>query len=132
MDTIKTRLVTMQVGGTAYKGILDCARTVAREEGIGAFYKGLPPRLLSVVPMIGIQFGCYEFMKKALLYKNAELTKNYKKKIQQEQEDHDARADFGRISQEVAVDDDQPYPVPSTGRTGFAFGRKALSLKNFK
>ena len=39
----------------AYKGIVDCAVRVFREEGIGAFYRGLPPRLVSVVPMIGIQ-----------------------------------------------------------------------------
>ena len=70
MDTIKTRLVTQAAGSTrTYLGIADCFRTVLREEGAGAFYKGLPPRLLSVVPMIGIQFGTYEFMKKVILKK---------------------------------------------------------------
>ena len=71
LDTIKTRLVVQ--GGSAaissvpYKGIGDCAVRVLREEGIGAFYRGLPPRLVSVVPMIGIQFTVYEAMKRAFL-----------------------------------------------------------------
>ncbi|KAL7579937.1 hypothetical protein ACA910_004935 [Epithemia clementina (nom. ined.)] len=71
MDTIKTRLVTQ--GGAAsitrvpYKGIIDCAVRVYREEGIGAFYRSLPPRLVSVVPLIGIQFGVYEAMKKFMM-----------------------------------------------------------------
>ena len=63
MDTIKTRLVTQAsmaargVDIVPYKGIVDCAVRIAREEGISVFYRGLPPRLVSVVPMIGIQFG---------------------------------------------------------------------------
>jgi Mitochondrial carrier protein len=71
MDTIKTRLVS-QAGRAAtsevfYTGIADCAVRVFREEGMGTFYRGLPPRLVSVVPMIGIQFGVYEFMKRLML-----------------------------------------------------------------
>ena len=62
MDTVKTRLVTQMnyPDLAAYAGINDCFRTVLKEEGIGAFYRGLTPRLLSVVPMIGILFGVYE------------------------------------------------------------------------
>jgi solute carrier family 25 S-adenosylmethionine transporter 26 len=70
LDTIKTRLVTQSahaLSDQAYKGIIDCAVRVAREEGVRALYRGLTPRLISVVPMIGIQFGVYEFMKKTLL-----------------------------------------------------------------
>ena len=39
----------------AYKGVRDCFTRVLREEGVGAFYRSLPPRLMSVVPMIAIQ-----------------------------------------------------------------------------
>merc|ERR1712226_973814 len=70
MDTIKTRLVTQASNPNIlvpYKGIIDCGVRVAREEGIKTFYRGLAPRLVSVVPMIGIQFGVYEFMKKVML-----------------------------------------------------------------
>ena len=74
MDTIKTRLVTQTsakaLQGVPYKGIVDCGVRIAREEGIKTFYRGLAPRLLSVVPMIGIQFGVYEAMKKVMLQRS--------------------------------------------------------------
>jgi len=91
MDTVKTRLVlqvrmdltisntnaenvsagtheliSMQgFGGNAvvYTGVRDCFVKVFREEGLGAFYISLLPRLASVVPMISIQYGAYEFIK---------------------------------------------------------------------
>jgi solute carrier family 25 S-adenosylmethionine transporter 26 len=64
MDTIKTRLVCQcATSKNSYKGIMDCFYRVAKEEGIQAFYKSLPPRLVSVVPMIAIQYGVYEYMK---------------------------------------------------------------------
>merc|ERR1711862_703752 len=71
MDTIKTRLVTqasaVSSSHIAYKGIVDCGFRMMKEEGIRTFYSGLYPRLFSVVPMMGIQFGVYEFMKKIIL-----------------------------------------------------------------
>jgi hypothetical protein len=63
MDTIKTRLVTQLEGPMAYKGVTDCFMRILKEEGPKAFYRSLPPRLFSVVPMIAIQFGVYEFTK---------------------------------------------------------------------
>jgi hypothetical protein len=41
-------------------------KKILKDEGIFSLYKSLPPRLLSVVPMIGIQFGVYELMKRLL------------------------------------------------------------------
>ena len=74
MDTIKTRLVTQTsmktLQGLPYNGIIDCGARIAREEGIKTFYRGLAPRLLSVVPMIGIQFGVYEAMKKVMIQRS--------------------------------------------------------------
>ena len=40
---------------------------VLYSEGWTAFFKSLPPRLLSVVPMIGIQFAIFESLKTSLL-----------------------------------------------------------------
>ena len=76
MDTIKTRLVAQTgakfvAGVIPYKGIVDCAVRIAKEEGIKTFYRGLAPRLISVVPMIGIQFGVYEAMKRVMLQRDA-------------------------------------------------------------
>jgi len=80
-----------------------------------AFYRGLAPRLISVVPMIGIQFGVYEFMKKVILANNANLTDDYKQK-QAEYDDHNAKIrNLGGIAMEVAADDDQPFPAPNYG-----------------
>ncbi|CAM9876887.1 unnamed protein product [Discosporangium mesarthrocarpum] len=80
LDTVKTRLVTQPSAAAAaataaagggqvvlYKGVLDCALRVAKEEGVGALYRSLTPRLVSVVPMIGIQFGIYEFVRGELI-----------------------------------------------------------------
>jgi solute carrier family 25 S-adenosylmethionine transporter 26 len=73
MDTVKTRLVIQEVGcPRPYKGVTDCFIRVLKEEGIGTFYRSLPPRLMSVVPMIAIQFGVYEIMKAKFLKDNLE------------------------------------------------------------
>lgn len=57
LDTVKTRLVTqtVQAGVVPYKGVLQTLSRVIREEGLGPIYRSLTPRLVSVVPMIGIQ-----------------------------------------------------------------------------
>jgi Mitochondrial carrier protein len=56
----------------AYKGVSDCFYRILKEEGVGAFYRSLPPRLMSVVPMIAIQFGVYETLKTKFLFYNKE------------------------------------------------------------
>lgn len=71
MDTIKTRINTSSSSGVkTYKGIVDATWRIAHEEGYAAFYKGMTPRLISVVPMIGIQFGLKEYMKKIMLQRS--------------------------------------------------------------
>lgn len=102
MDTIKTRLVTQMnyPDLVPYKGIIDCARRIAKEEGIQTFYRGLPPRLISVVPMIGIQFGVYEFVKKAMITRR---TGAFQVRDMHKMEE---------IMMEVSADDEQPFPSP--------------------
>lgn len=75
MDTVKTRLV-IQLANTPkpYLGVMNCFYRIFREEGLGAFYRSLPPRLMSVVPMIAIQFGVYEHIKAKFLLDNTALT----------------------------------------------------------
>jgi hypothetical protein len=128
MDTIKTRLVTQASraatsGAVPYKGILDCAVRVAREEGIKSFYKGLPPRLVSVVPMIGLQFGVYEFMKKVMqkraLSEQMRPSKPgiylFKKKHAEEEKIFDPYSSMEILEEaamEVAASPEHPYPAP--------------------
>ncbi|CAM9271889.1 unnamed protein product [Choristocarpus tenellus] len=67
MDSIKTRLVTQTaVSSRQYTGIVDCFLRMVREEGVGSLYNSLSPRLVSVVPMIGVQYFVYEFMKRLM------------------------------------------------------------------
>lgn len=133
MDTIKTRLVTQSKYPhlVPYKGIVDAAVRISREEGIGTFYRGLPPRLISVVPMVGIQFGTYEFMKKVMLSRQRNGCGNHvvvsghsgtgrkvKKKMKGDiveegkKEDNEKYHRIESVIMEVAADDDQPFPVP--------------------
>lgn len=68
VDTIKTRIVTQHPGDEKiYTGVLQTFLKIINTEGASAFYRALPPRLMAVVPMMGIQFSTYEFMKKFLL-----------------------------------------------------------------
>ena len=101
-----------------YKGIVDCAVRVAKEEGIATFYRGLPPRLVSVVPMIGIQFGVYEFMKKTMLSRQIDCANNSSKSSHASKKrkwfrlSNEDRHTMEEVMMEVAADDDQPFPVP--------------------
>ena len=83
LDTIKTRLVTQAARtGTStipYKGMTDAAVRIMQEEGPGALYRGLTPRLASVVPMVAIQFAVYEAMKKRYLENERPKIQNVKK-----------------------------------------------------
>lgn len=53
VDTVKTRLVVAP--SSSYRGIIDGLAHISHQEGIGALYKSLVPRLVSVVPMMAIQ-----------------------------------------------------------------------------
>ena len=112
IDTIKTRLVTQMANApNGYKGIVDCAIRVAKEEGMGAFYKGLPPRLVSVVPMIGIQFGVYEFMRRTLLDRHI-LSEASKQQQLDRGTSYGSDAVFEEALMEVAASSDDPSPAP--------------------
>lgn len=114
MDTIKTRLVTQMsakvIMGAPYKGIIDCAVRVAQEEGIKAFYRGLPPRLISVVPMIGIQFGVYEAMKKVMLRRS--LSPENERRSEMMIDRYGPEQALEEVAMEVAASSAQPLPAP--------------------
>ena len=80
MDTIKTRLVIQDASTVnPYLGVVDCFQRILKEEGVGSLYRSLAPRLLSVVPMIAIQYGIYEFMKGRFLLGRSKLSPVYVK-----------------------------------------------------
>lgn len=62
-DVIKTRLqVEARQGQTNYRGLIHCAKTVWREEGFKAFYKGGPARILRSSPQFGATLAAYELL----------------------------------------------------------------------
>lgn len=46
-----------------YKNVRDAVKTIAREEGIRGFYRGLVPALLRTVPAAVLTLSSYEKMK---------------------------------------------------------------------
>jgi len=59
-DVIKSRLQTQQDG--KYKGFIDCASKIFREEGYSAFFKGLSPTLIRAFPVNAAIFAVYEIL----------------------------------------------------------------------
>ena len=64
-DTVRRLLQIQGSSGTEtkYKGYIDCVIKVARDGGIGRFYRGVGVNLLRMAPNTAIQFGAYEFFK---------------------------------------------------------------------
>lgn len=56
----------MQLHNSAYKSILDCAKTVFRTEGLSAFYVSYPTTLCMTVPFTALQFTAYESLSKVV------------------------------------------------------------------
>ena len=47
-----------------YNGVVDCIRKIYNSDGIFGFYKGFIPASIRIFPTIGIQFLCFETLKK--------------------------------------------------------------------
>lgn len=62
-DVIKQR---MQVHGSSYRGIFECATSVFRNEGLRAFYISYPTTLTMTVPFTALQFTAYESLTKVM------------------------------------------------------------------
>ena len=68
-EVVRTRLrqaptIVMESGQVTvkYTGLVQCFKSVAREEGMAGLYGGMTPHLLRVVPSAAIMFGMYEFI----------------------------------------------------------------------
>ena len=64
-DVIKTRMQGTQA--SKYANTLDCLKQVLRNEGVGALYAGVIPRLGRVVPGQGIIFMSFETIQNTLI-----------------------------------------------------------------
>ncbi|GAB0498179.1 hypothetical protein MMPV_009520 [Pyropia vietnamensis] len=68
LDVVKTRLMTQiassATGGTLrYRGVAHAAVTIAREEGVGAFARGLVPRVAAKTIQSAAFFSVYELVR---------------------------------------------------------------------
>jgi len=63
IEAIKQR---MQMYGSPYKGVTDCAMTMYRTEGLRAFYRSYTTQLTMNIPFQCLHFMTYEFVKEVL------------------------------------------------------------------
>ncbi|CAM6035825.1 unnamed protein product [Sphagnum compactum] len=64
MDMVRGRLtVQTEDSPHRYRGILHAFRTIIKEEGAIALYKGWVPSLIGVIPYVGLNFAVYETLK---------------------------------------------------------------------
>ncbi|TKA65520.1 hypothetical protein B0A55_09150 [Friedmanniomyces simplex] len=66
-DIVKVRLQTT----TQYKGALDCASQILKNEGAAAFYKGTLTPLIGIGACVSVQFGAFNYARRAFEAQNA-------------------------------------------------------------
>ena len=65
LDVLKTRLMTQGTVGGKYSGVVDCARQIARDEGVGALFRGWEPRVVWIGLGGCVFFSALEAAKRA-------------------------------------------------------------------
>ncbi|VAI57667.1 unnamed protein product [Triticum turgidum subsp. durum] len=75
LDLVRTKLAYQVKGAVnlslreskpseqVYKGILDCVKTIYRQNGLKGLYRGMAPSLYGIFPYSGLKFYFYEKMK---------------------------------------------------------------------
>nr|POF02240.1 carrier protein ymc1, mitochondrial [Quercus suber] len=66
-DIVKVRLQTT----TQYRGALDCATQILKNEGAPAFYKGTLTPLIGIGACVSVQFAAFNYAKRAFEAQNA-------------------------------------------------------------
>eukprot|EP01083_Nonionella_stella_P141990 438448_1 len=64
LEVVRTRLSLCSAWESKYRGIVHCAMTTVRHEGVAALYKGIGPSFLTGAPYVGIQMTSYELFKR--------------------------------------------------------------------
>ena len=70
MDVVKQRL---QLKSSPYKGVVDCVRRVAVEEGVGGFYKSYRTTVVMNAPFTAVHFAAYEAAKRGMMELSPEI-----------------------------------------------------------
>lgn len=66
LDVVKTRLMTQSAAAPQYNGIVHGLRKIARQEGVGALFSGIAPRMVWISVGGAVFFGAYEATRAAL------------------------------------------------------------------
>lgn len=67
LDVIRARLAFQVKGELIYSGLIDVVKSIFHIEGKMAFFKGIQPTLLGMVPYAGLSFYSFESLKEACL-----------------------------------------------------------------
>lgn len=67
-ELVRTRLAVCPSG--TYRGIADCVRKVLQQEGWTAFYRGIVPSMIGILPYAGVDITIFELLKEQLLDKD--------------------------------------------------------------
>ena len=65
IDVVKTRL-QLKGAWQRYAGVQDCFRKIVQNEGAGALFKGVVPRMAISAPLFGITLLAFELQKEYL------------------------------------------------------------------
>jgi hypothetical protein len=71
LDLLRTRFAAQQQH-RVYTSLWHAATHIVEREGIGGLYVGITPTLIGIVPLMALQFGCYEAFKQGLRNAKAE------------------------------------------------------------
>jgi len=71
LDTIRARLT---VDRSAYSGVADCARSIIRQGGSKALFKGVNPTILAVGPFVAAQLAMADAVKSLMSERGIEVT----------------------------------------------------------
>jgi len=66
MDFVRTRMA-IEVDPNAQKSIVHAVKNIYKNEGIKAFYHGIGPSLIGIMPYHGVGFGMYHMLKGNLI-----------------------------------------------------------------
>lgn len=70
MEVLKTRLALGTTG--QYRGMYHCLKQILLKEGGRAFYRGLTPSLIGIIPYAGIDLAVYETIKNLYLSRRSD------------------------------------------------------------
>lgn len=65
-DVVKTRIQNQSDVNPKYKGMVDCFKTIMKEEGIAAFGRGYTSAVARAIPAASSTFLVYQYVKKWL------------------------------------------------------------------